>query len=265
MSDGSQGRNIYLDDVESVSNYLTDPAVSSNNITSGNNRYFQYRAILSTADTNVSPSLSEVTINRLDTPTDVSATDGTYGDKVTVTWTKSTDATGYRVYRDGVNVSGDLGDVATYDDTGADPPTISPGTISAQAVLHESNVLLTSTDASIIAGTIHTYMVVAFDSGGVSYDSATDTGYRDEDDSAITYPWQRSAADSDADYSDISSGTTNPYTDTEGPIDGTGRYYHCVLSAPDASSATTDAVRVGNQGEVYFNGNVYLRKNVYFK
>ena len=53
-----------------------------------------------------------------DAPTSVSATDN-LTDKVTITWTKpvSQNVTGYRVYRDGGDVSGLLGDVATWDDT----------------------------------------------------------------------------------------------------------------------------------------------------
>ncbi|GAI81538.1 unnamed protein product, partial [marine sediment metagenome] len=43
-------------------------------------------------------------------------------DKVVVTWNKSTGATGYQVYRDG-DPLGWLGDMATFDDNGADAPT----------------------------------------------------------------------------------------------------------------------------------------------
>jgi hypothetical protein len=65
-------------------------------------------------------------------PTGVGATKNNSA-KVVVTWTKSTGASGYRVYRDGSDVSGLLGDVATYDDTTAGAPTITPGTAAASA------------------------------------------------------------------------------------------------------------------------------------
>ena len=57
QTDGGEGRTVYLDDFESLDNYLTDPAASGN-IASSFNRYFQYRSIFSTSDTNVSPYLS---------------------------------------------------------------------------------------------------------------------------------------------------------------------------------------------------------------
>lgn len=79
ITDGSQGANIWLDDVKSAGSYLTTPGGST--VTSGNNRYFQYRAILSSSDTNVSPSLYSVTLNYAgnqapNTPTLISPTNG---------------------------------------------------------------------------------------------------------------------------------------------------------------------------------------------
>lgn len=60
VTDGNEARNIYVDDLKSFTNLLTDPAATEN-ITSLNNRYFQYRTIFSTADRNVTPYLSQVT------------------------------------------------------------------------------------------------------------------------------------------------------------------------------------------------------------
>ena len=59
--DGSEGFNMYLDDFRSNSTYMTDPSGSS--ISSTTQRYFQYRAILTTNDTLVSPALTSVTLN----------------------------------------------------------------------------------------------------------------------------------------------------------------------------------------------------------
>lgn len=269
-------------------------------------------------------------------PTSVAATDGTYTDKVTVTWTKSTSATGYRVYRDGVDVSGVLGDVATYDDTGAAAPTVTPGTASATDGTATNKITLSISGASANNGTTHTYKLHAINATGESADSATDTGYRGVgaltyqwyrssgtgdsgyaslsgattapyDDStapapsitagsavasdgtsssyvtlslsgsaanvgavryyyatvsatgaasantthndgyigvgALTYQWQRSAADSDASYSDISGATTAPYNDTGAPADGSGRYFKCVLNAAGATQQISTSDR----------------------
>ncbi len=174
-------------------------------------------------------------------PTNVAATDGSETSKVVVTWTKSTGATGYRVYRDGGDVSGLLGDVATYDDTGAGAGIITPGTAAASDGSEIAHVVLSLSGESVANGTTHTYKVVAVNATGNSADSSTNTGYRGV--GAITYQWQRSAADSDADYSNIGGATTDPYNDTGAPSNGDGRFFKCVLSATGASNQTSTADR----------------------
>ena len=62
LTDGSEGRNIWLDDFKTAGNYLTDPTGSLLN--SDPNRYIQYRVISSTTDTNISPTFSSVTVKR---------------------------------------------------------------------------------------------------------------------------------------------------------------------------------------------------------
>ena len=102
-------------------------------------------------------------------PTNVAATDGAHTDKVVITWTKSTGATDYRVYRDAAD-SGPLGDVATYDDTGADAPTITPGTAAASDGDYAAHVALSLSGQSANNGTTHTYKVVAVNATGDSAD-----------------------------------------------------------------------------------------------
>jgi len=58
---GTTGNTFWIDDIESVSNYLTNPAGST--IQSSDNQYIQYRAIFNTNDSNITPSISNVTIN----------------------------------------------------------------------------------------------------------------------------------------------------------------------------------------------------------
>ena len=55
-TNGAGGRTVYLDDFRYNTSYLT--ASSSSAITSGNNRYLQYRTIFPSTDTFVSPFLS---------------------------------------------------------------------------------------------------------------------------------------------------------------------------------------------------------------
>jgi hypothetical protein len=61
VTNGNEGRTIWLDDLKSSGDYLTDESGST--ITSTVQDYFQYRAILSSTDTNVAPSLTSVTLN----------------------------------------------------------------------------------------------------------------------------------------------------------------------------------------------------------
>lgn len=173
-------------------------------------------------------------------PTNVQATDGVHTDKVVITWTKSTGATGYQVYRNGTPL-GWLGDVATYDDTGADAPTITPGSAAASDGVYTTHVALSLSGQSVSNGTTHTYKVRAKNATGESSDSGTDTGYRNV--GSLTYQWQRSSGDSDADYSNISGATTASYNDTGAPSSGDGRYYRCVENATGAAQAISSSDR----------------------
>jgi len=168
-----------------------------------------------------------------DPPTNVQASDGTYTDRVRITWTKSDGATGYQVYRDGVGLDW-LGDVATYDDTGADAPTFTAGTASASDGTSTDHVTLSIAGESANDGTTHTYKVRAKNGGESGY-SETDTGYRGH--YLLTYQWQRSAADSDGDYSNIDGATTDPYNDTGAPENGDGRYYQCIVGGTVMTNA----------------------------
>ena len=169
-------------------------------------------------------------------PTSVAATDGTSTTNTTVTWTKSTGATGYYVYNASTLLA-TLGDVATYNDSTSNGPTITGGTATASDGTSSSYVTLNLSGTSASSGISRTYKVVAFNDSGYSGDSNTDTGFRGT--ATLTYQWQRSAADSNAAYSDIASGTTSPYNDTGAPADGSGRYFQCNISMPGATSVNS--------------------------
>jgi len=127
-----------------------------------------------------------------DPPTNVAATDGDHTDKVVITWAKSDGATKYEVFRDDAGL-GELGDVATFDDSGADASVITPGTAVASDGTYLAHVALSLSGESIANGTTHTYKVKAGNAGDWSGDSGTNTGYRGH--GSLTYQWQRSPAD----------------------------------------------------------------------
>lgn len=168
-------------------------------------------------------------------PTNVSATEND-GSKVVITWTKSAGATGYRVYRDGVDASGLLGDVATFDDTGADAPVITAGTATASDGTYDDKVSFSLSGNSIADGTKYTYTVKATSDGStMSAASSSDTGYRKAQ--TVTYQWQKSTGDATfASFSNISGKTSSSGDDTDAPENGqaspyAARYYKVKISA----------------------------------
>ena len=174
-----------------------------------------------------------------DQVTGVSATDGTYTDKVRVTWNVASGATKYYVWNGSSWV--DVGNVTTWDHTGAPAPTITVGTASASDGISSDYVTLSIAGESANNGSPINYKVKAWNAAGYGAESATNAGYRGV--GTLTYQWQRSAADSDADYSNIDGGTTDPYNDTGAPADGSGRYYRCVENATGAAEQTTNVDR----------------------
>jgi hypothetical protein len=167
-------------------------------------------------------------------PTNVSATDGSSTTKVTITWTKSVGATDYHVWRDSTDL-GAAGDAATFDDTGAYPPMVLVGTSSASDGTSADYVTLSLDGNSSSNGLASSYKVISSNSSGNSANSTPDIGYRGT--TSLTYQWQRSSADSNANYSNIDGATTNPYNDTAAPSNGDGRYYKSNISMTGATLA----------------------------
>jgi len=171
--------------------------------------------------------------------TGVSATDGTYTDKVTVTWSAASEATKYYVWTGSSWI--DVGNVTTYDHTTAPAPTITAGTASASDGTSQDYVTLSIAGESANNGSPIIYKVKAWNVAGYGAESATNSGYRGVGN--LTYQWQRSSADSDANYSNINGATTDPYNDTGAPEDGSGRYYKCVEDATGATQQTSTVNR----------------------
>jgi hypothetical protein len=170
-------------------------------------------------------------------PTRVSASDGLNTDNVVITWDKSPLATGYKVYRDGTDISGLLGDVDTYTDNTAVAGVLSTGIVSASDGISASYVKLTVTGASAANGTTATYQVKATGIRGDSPYSNNDTGYRGV--GSLLFEWYRSTDDTDNTYNRLSGANSSTYQDTTAPIDGSGRYYQVVVSAKGVTPQTS--------------------------
>ncbi len=128
-----------------------------------------------------------------------------------------------------------------YNDTGASAPTITPGTAFASDGTSFDYVTLSIAGESTNVGTTHDYYVRTYNTAGWGNYCSTNTGYRGV--GSLTYQWQRSSGDSDADYSNIDGAVTDPYNDTGAPENGDGRYYKCIENATGAAQQTTNADR----------------------
>ena len=87
ITDGSMGGSYWLDDFRTVTNFMNNAIGST--LLSTPNRFFQYRAIESTSDSNVSTSIQGVSLNYLtnytpNTPTLTSPANNTTNQKITV-------------------------------------------------------------------------------------------------------------------------------------------------------------------------------------
>ena len=160
----------------------------------------------------------------------VSASDGTYTDKVEVSWTASGDATSYQVYRNTSDSSSGSTQIGT--------PTESP-----------------FDDTTATPGAIYYYFVKACNAGGCSDFGTSDSGYRaisapadvsasdgtytDEvqvswtvSNGADSYQVYRNTSDSSSDSTQIGTPTASPYDDTTAAPGAT--YYYFVKACNGA-------------------------------
>jgi hypothetical protein len=113
----------------------------------------------------------EIEVTKPLSPTGISASDGTYTDKVQVAWTASADATTYQVFRHTSNTS------------------------SAASELTGNHPASPYNDTSAVAGTTYYYWVKACNSAGCSGFSTSDSGYRASEVSKPSPPTDISASD----------------------------------------------------------------------
>lgn len=160
-------------------------------------------------------------------PTGLSASDGTYTDKVALNWNTVADAAGYQIYRHVSNNSADAAQIGTaasntYDDTGA------------------------------VADTIYYYWVKATNSAGASGFSASDAGYRTPTTSTLAAP--TNVAASDGTY-------TNKVLVTWSAVSGAGNYevWRNILASTNSSGLIANTVAT-----TYDDTNVTANVSYYY-
>ncbi|KKU57535.1 MAG: hypothetical protein UX80_C0014G0002, partial [Candidatus Amesbacteria bacterium GW2011_GWA2_47_11b] len=75
VTDGNEGRNVWIDDLKSAGPYLTNPTSRTLSVTSTPQKYVQYRIIFSTTDTAVSGNVTSVTLQAHAGPMKVTGAD----------------------------------------------------------------------------------------------------------------------------------------------------------------------------------------------
>lgn len=128
----------------------------------------------------------------------------------------------------------------TYNDTDAPAPVITPGTAAASDGTFNFKVTCANSGESIENGATKNYRFIQSNAYMSNSTSLEDTGYRVK--GTISYQWQISAADSDADYSDISGATSSTLTFYDAPA-GVGRYYRCKITASNSTTQYSTAER----------------------
>ncbi|MBV6343391.1 DUF2341 domain-containing protein, partial [Candidatus Magnetobacterium casense] len=193
--------------------------------------------------TSTEPSISSWgSQNTLPAPTGVSATDGTYTDKVIISWTEPCGASGYYIYRGGTYVTSVAAGTVSYNDTGATAGTVDVGSPSSTPGIGYVRVTTTGEhvhNASPVAYTLKSYAGTAN-----STSSSSNTGFRSV--GALSYQWQY--WDGGA-YVNIPGGTTDPYDDyTYAPAP------YIYPGTMQASTTNTSSVALSVSGESVITG-----------
>lgn len=195
VTDGSQGANVWLDDFRSSGGYLADNTPDSFNTTTGVgtysttsipstlNRYFQYRAIMSSWDTAVSPSFTSAVLDYTSNavpgaPTVSAPTDAATGQKFRPVMTLATTDSDGDYLRYKIQIDTDNGfatNLQTFDQTASQ--TGWSGQNVSESTGYSSGTTATYTVQSVLS-TGTTYYVRAYakdPAGSDTWSSASST------------------------------------------------------------------------------------------
>lgn len=209
----------------------------------------------------------------LPTAPELSATSGDHTDRVVLSWdepsvadgatysysvvavydgvagAESSSDTGWRApypvltYELQIDGSGwsDIGPDLSYDDTEAPAGVVNGGEAAATDGEFAGHVTVELAGADALPGAQRDYQVRAVSAAGTGAESSEVPGNRGV--GSLSIQWQRSADDSDDDYSDIPGAVSTTYDDDGAPPDGSGRYYRAFAVADGAASQNSTAAR----------------------
>lgn len=135
----------------------------------------------------------------------------------------------------------ELDATTSFDDLDAPLGELTVSGVEASQGEFSTHVTLETLQVSDSPGAEVSYRVRARTDAGVGAESTTTSGYRSV--GGISYQWERSAADADADFSPLPGATAVSHLDYDAPSNGDGRYYRVVVTAAGAATATSSAAR----------------------
>lgn len=174
-------------------------------------------------------------------PTNLTATKGTETLSVKLAWDDMPGATEYHVYRNDVLLGVVDSDTTTFNDIHADAGQLTaPQNPTASQGTSVSQVDLSANPAGASPGTSQPYAVRASYPNAQSAHSPEVDGYRGV--GSISYQWERSAADTNQNFSPLAGATDLNSQDATAPSNGAKRFYRVIASAEGAESKTSAAV-----------------------
>jgi hypothetical protein len=177
----------------------------------------------------------------LPTPQNLEASDGTSADHVELTWSPVIGAENYEVsINDGPWIA--LTSNPSWLDTGAPSGAFVTGTPVASDGTRIDAVDLSLAPITLVPAAAQEYRVRAVSTTGTSDASQPDSGHRLTS-GPVDVQWQRSAADSASDFTNLDGIVDAANEDTTAPENTEGRYYRAVLSAIGAGPEATTADR----------------------
>lgn len=148
----------------------------------------------------------------------------------------------YEVYDSDSDSWNNVGAGLSWNYVDAPAGTLSAGGVTATDGEYADRVELASAVATTTDGDLVDFLVRAVNSAGIVGATSNDESGR-RIVGAPQYQWQRSSADSDGAYTDMSGATGITHDDFDAPADGQGRYYRVRLSAAGVDDVYSDAER----------------------
>ena len=217
---------------------------TNSNLFEGTTYFFRVAVKISGRDDILSTAIGQGTtlVGPTPTPTGLTATNS--NNHVALSWSFVTDASSYKVYRDGVHIGSPTG--TSFNDTGAGAPSINQGTLSV-STNSPSAINANVSGASTSNGTLHSYTVSAIRNGMEGSQSSSVNGRRVP--GSLTYRFEIATSQGGA-YSLLQDSASNSASESSSTTQPSGT----APSTITVTDATASSLRVNWSGATASNG-----------